>query len=730
MAGSGGKTQKWRSRTAQISVRPALVSALALSLSACTALSTDPAKLPQGEDFVPWVPRSFSNQAFPVIESKNGKPAVDPKEQVKEADRLPRPTQTWWLEFGNEELGDLVETALANNYDLRVAVARIEQAERQAMVANSGRFPTIDFFGRREIEAPAGGVGTARSRADFRSQNTYQFGFRASYEVDLWGKIGYQAESALAQARASIFNRQAVALTLTSEVTTSYLQILSLSERIDISDKNLNIARTVAESISKRVEEGDSSILELQRQQITIALIQNAQASLKLQRERLINRLAVLLGKPPSAVKLSGKSLKDIKIPMVTPGLPSELLCRRPDIRRAEAQLAAASADVNAARANLLPSVTLTAEWGQGSLSLSDLLKPQSLLYNAAANLVQSVFDAERKENQLASARARNRELLDTYANTVLSALRDVEDALAGIRLTGVQRDALAEALERNSRLLDMSRKIFDRGAIDYVALLDTQRDMFQAEDAEASARFEQARASLDLFRALGGGMAPENDPCVKDTKANLVLDPRAAQKEPQDKPPESKSAESQPAESKPDEAAVRAKAEAEAEAKADAQAKARAEEDARQKAEQAAKAKAKAEAEAKAKADADAKARADQAAQQKAAADARAKAEAQTRASQQTAPVTEPVSDTLGGLSAQQESAPTLPVSAAPAAAASAAVSTTPDSRATIITTPASLENLRSESTSSFGNAAAAAPTMSEQVIPDIVVTPPTPNN
>jgi len=345
-------------------VRAALVSMFGATLAGCAAIAPDLPRLPEGQEFVSWVPRNFSSQPFPEIKPK---PAGQTGQAtVEEANQLPRPTQTWWLEFGNEELAELVETAIANNYDLRVAVARIEQAERQAMIAGSARFPTLDFFAGAQAEGPAGGVGTAASRRAFQNRNTFQFGFRASYEVDLWGKIGYQAESALALARASVFNRQAVALTLTSEVTNAYIEILSLSERIAISDQNLEIARDVANALSSRVEQGDSSVLELQRQQVTIALIQNAQASLVLQRERLINRLAVLLGKPPRSVKIEGKSLKDIKIPQVAPGLPSELLCRRPDIRRAEAQLIAASADMNAARANLLPSVTLTGEYGHG----------------------------------------------------------------------------------------------------------------------------------------------------------------------------------------------------------------------------------------------------------------------------------------------------------------------------------------------------------------------------
>ncbi|MBI5938330.1 MAG: efflux transporter outer membrane subunit [Betaproteobacteria bacterium] len=501
----------------------ALFSAM-LALSACTTLREkfmpeDPASLPGGPDYVRWVPRNFQAEPLPTKAATPKQSAPDIRPPVADTDQLPRPKQNWWTEFNNEELNELIETTLANNYDLRVAVARIEQAENQARIAEGARAPSVEFFSGIEARGPAEGVGSARSREEWSSRGIYQFGLRAQYEIDLWGRRGYEAKSALEQARASVFAREVVALTLIAETASAYFRYLSLSERIVIAQKSRQLAEDVALAIGRRVQRGDASKIDQQQQQIAIALIDNSLANLQLERERVLNRLAVYLGKPAGTIKISGSSLLNAPLPKVAPGLPSELLCRRPDIRRAEAQLAASSANVDAARANLLPSVTLTGQFGQGSFKLTELLSPQSILYSLAGNLVANVYDGERKENQLALARAGNRELLEQYANTVLAALRDVEDSLTGIRMTAAQQQALAEALNRNSKLLEMSHEIYNRGALDLISLLDLQRNVYLAQDAEAGSRFEQVRSTIDLFKALGGGVAQQQgDPCAPPT--------------------------------------------------------------------------------------------------------------------------------------------------------------------------------------------------------------------
>jgi outer membrane protein TolC len=192
--------------------------------------------------------------------------------------------------------------------------------------------------------------------------------------------------------------------------------------------------------------------------------------------------------------------------------LPSDLLCRRPDVRRVEAQLASAAFDVRSLRASLLPSFSLQGDIGFGAQHLAALSNPASLFFLASANLLQSVFDAGRKESQIEMAVAKHLELLHQYSNTLLSALRDVEDALAGARLVGDQHRALVDAVDGAKANYTLNRLSFDAGAVDYFALLDAEQRVVGAEDSSEAALYERLRVAVDLYRALGGGSRVAED--------------------------------------------------------------------------------------------------------------------------------------------------------------------------------------------------------------------------
>ena len=430
---------------------------------------------------------------------------------------LPRPRTDWWREFSSTELDRLQEVALANNRDLQVAIARVAQADAQARIADAARYPSVEAFGRREALAPDDGPGSAATRSDWRSLNRYQLGLRANYEADLWGKQGYAAESALALAVASVHQREAAALTLTADVATAYLEVLSLGDRVSISERGLQNRRNALGAVRKRLQQGDATALETAQQRVALATAESAAATLQQRRERAFNRLAVLTGVAPAELKLQARGLAGVAVPAIHPGLPSELLCRRPDIRRLESQLAAAQFDVRSLRANLLPSFSLLGEIGLGSRHLAALSNPASLFFLAAGTLAQTVFDAGRKEGQLELARARHLELLHQYSGTLLTALREVEDSLAGTRLTEEQHRALAEALDSSRASYALNRRSFEIGAVDYPALLDAEQRLVASEDASESALHDRMRAAIDLYRSLGGGTrVADGDPCAK----------------------------------------------------------------------------------------------------------------------------------------------------------------------------------------------------------------------
>jgi NodT family efflux transporter outer membrane factor (OMF) lipoprotein len=462
-------------------------------LIACTTPIVEDSDPPDGKSYVRWLPQQFR---APV-------PAT-----------LEKPTHSWWKEFASSELDWLIELALNNNYDLRVAIARVAQTRAQSNITRSAQFPTVGFSGGYSDQAPSSGIGYAPNTSAWNSQPLWQAGLLVNYEVNLWGKQGFNTQSAYAQAIASEFDREVVALSLISEVARAYFEVLALGERVDVVQSNLDAIRNISRGLERRLEKGDATLIDVSQQMIlqknTEAQVQN----LQLLRERAFNRLALLVGLPPVSLSVSGRSVEEIKAPVVAPGLPSDLLCRRPDIRRAEASLQSSQADLYAARANLLPSFALSAQGGFGSFLLSTITAPQSLFYSLTANLLQNVFDAGKKGAEIDVASARNLELLEIYANTVLAAMRDVEDALAGVALTGKRFESLDQSRKLAQKLAEMSVVVVERGGMDFVQLFQIQGTVLNAEDAAISARFNQLVASVDLFKAVGGGLTLDEDPC------------------------------------------------------------------------------------------------------------------------------------------------------------------------------------------------------------------------
>ncbi len=429
---------------------------------------------------------------------------------------LPRPRTDWWREFSSAELDRLQDHALSNNRELGVAIARVAQAQAQARVADAARYPSIEAFGRSEAIGPEEGPGSAETREQWRTRHTYQLGLRTNYEIDLWGKQGYAVDSALALAAASVHQREAVALALTADVTGAYFEYLSLNDRIAIGERGLLNRRSASDAVAKRLQHGDATVLEAAQQVAAVATTASAQAALVQRRERAFNRLAFLTGMPPAELKLAARSLAGVPVPNVNPGLPPELLCRRPDVRRIEAQLAAAQLDVRSLRAGLLPSFTIQAELGHGSRHLAALANPASLFFLLAGTIVQTLIDAGKREAQLEVARAKYLEMLQQYAGVLLAALREVEDALVAGQVTKEQQAALEEAAAKSRSAYDFTRKSYNAGAVDLFGLLDAEQRVVASEAAAEELRHERLRAAIDLYRSLGGGTRTDDgDPCA-----------------------------------------------------------------------------------------------------------------------------------------------------------------------------------------------------------------------
>lgn len=236
-------------------------------------------------------------------------------------------------------------------------------------------------------------------------------------------------------------------------MATTYFEVLSLRQRVALAEADLDTARKIGLTINRRVAKGDLSLFEQEQQEIAITDAEARVYELQQQQDRAEGDLAYLVGRPRGMLQLSGASLDEIAIPIIEPGLPSTMICRRPDVRQAEADLAGARADIGLARKSLMPAFSLTAEGGYGTSNLGKALAPQSIFTDIIGQLVQSIFDGGRRKGEIARNKAMAEEMLERYRSSILRSLRDVEEALSGTRLTGERLNALDGSASRAERL-------------------------------------------------------------------------------------------------------------------------------------------------------------------------------------------------------------------------------------------------------------------------------------
>ena len=421
------------------------------------------------------------------------------------------PTYEWWRGFRSSELTAMINEAQQANFDIAAAVGRILQADAQARLAGAPLLPIVDLNGqttqarasqttnRGGIVSNAGGRNFSAERTNFRTS------LSASYELDFWGKNRAALRAAEEIAVASRFDREVVHLTTIASVANAYFEVLAAQDRLRVARSNEASATRILNLIKQRLEAGTASELDTAQQESVVAAQRAAIPPLEQQLREQTNALALLLGRPPESFGLRGGSMNRISTPRVTPGLPSEVLAQRPDIRRAEAQLAAANADVESARAAFFPTISLTAEGGYSSAALRTLFRPESVFFNLAAGLTQTIFDGGRLLGELDLQRGRQEELLQLYRKSIVSAFTDVENALVAVQQTARRERLQRDVVAASRRAFEISEQRLREGTIDLVTLLNTQQSLFQAEDALAQARLAHLLAIVSLYQALGG---------------------------------------------------------------------------------------------------------------------------------------------------------------------------------------------------------------------------------
>jgi len=406
------------------------------------------------------------------------------------------PPPDWWRGFRSKELTALIDDAQAVNLDIAIAAAQIIQADAQARIAGAPLFPSLTGnASAEESEQPGAGP-----------HSLFSTSLTASYILDFWGKNRATLRAAIENAVASRENREVVELSTIVAVATTYFQILASQDRLRIARDNVASSLRILDVVKSLFAAGTTSQLDVSQQESVVAMERATIPPLELILRVDVATLAVLVARAPAKFKVKGGGVGQLAIPRVTPGLPSELLSRRPDVSQAEAQLASASYNVEAARAAFFPSIQLTGLGGAESSALKTLFAPGAWFYSLAGSLTQPIFDGFLLKGQLQQARGVQIQSLQAYRKAVLSAFSDVEKALIAVDETAQQVRLQTDVVKNLRNAFDISETQLRAGTVNLTTVLQTEQSLFTAEDTLVQVQLARLDAVLGLFQALGGG--------------------------------------------------------------------------------------------------------------------------------------------------------------------------------------------------------------------------------
>lgn len=418
------------------------------------------------------------------------------------------PSLDWWRGFRSSELTSLMEAAQTANLDIAVAYAQIIQADAQVGIAGAPLLPLITGTASAErARSAASSAGTATPSFQFSQFNA---GLTASYMLDFWGKNRATLYASEENATVARYNRDVVTLTTVVTVANTYFQILAAQDQLRVTRRNLAAAERILDLIKKQFAGGTASQLDVSQQEALVATQRAAIPPLEVTMRQNMAALAVLIARAPADFKVSGGATTQITVPRITPGLPSELLYQRPDIRQAEAQLASSNFSVEAARAAFFPQIQLTGQTGSQSAALASLFGPGGWYYTLAASLTQPIFDGFLLESQLKQAKGLQLQYLQTYRKAVLSAFADVEKALVALHQYTRQERLQAEVVAASRKAFDVAETQLRGGTVNLITVLQAQQTLFTAENNLVLVRLTKLLAASSLFQALGGGWIPE----------------------------------------------------------------------------------------------------------------------------------------------------------------------------------------------------------------------------
>ena len=438
----------------------------------------------------------------------------------------PAPDSAWWASLEDPLLVELIERAINANYDLQIATARVREARASRSIATGDLYPELNAgVGATRSRASENGLGVAQladaGLVDIRN-DLFQTGFDAIWELDVFGGKRRRAESATARLGGAIEARRDVLLTVIAEVARNYVELRGAQRRLDVAQRNIEIQSESLQLVENKFRVGLSPELDVARSTALLAASRSRLPHLRTLIRAATYRLSVLLGEPPGA--LLGDLLEHRPIPAspveVPLGLPSELLRRRSDLRRAERELHAATADIGVATAELFPKFALTGGAGLQSTEVGSLLAGASHFWFLGGLIRWPIFQGGKIRASIRAVEARHEVALARYRLLVLSALEDVEVALVAFREKQLERAQLAESARASARATELARVLYDIGLSEYLDVLDAERTLLEVEDRLAASETEVVTRLIALYKALGGGWR-EFEPAVVAHNSN-----------------------------------------------------------------------------------------------------------------------------------------------------------------------------------------------------------------
>lgn len=432
----------------------------------------------------------------------------------------------WWKTFHDPVLDSLVERALRANLDLQLAESRIREARARHGATTASRWPSVDARASvaRERESknapnPVLVQPDGRVEPPGQSENLFQAGFDATWELDLFGRTRRSIEAAQADLESAVYERDGVLLTLFAEVSRNYIELRGIQEQSRIAREGLAVQQDMLTLVRARYVGGMATDLDVARAEAQVQQTASQLPALDASYKNVLHRLGVLLGQPPGALADELRLARPIPVPSIQPplGLPSDLLRQRPDIRSAERRLAAASARLGVAMADLYPRFTLLGTVGLASVAAGDFFNGASTLWSVGPTMTWPIFQGGRVVSTIKVRDAQQQEALITYRQAILNSIEDVENAIAGYQTAQARRATLASSVDSGQRAVDFAHARYLGGLTDFRAVLDAQRSLFLMQSELAK---QDTVVSLDLvalYKALAGGwkaaILPDDEP-------------------------------------------------------------------------------------------------------------------------------------------------------------------------------------------------------------------------